>query len=106
MKMKVKISDTRAVIFLPQKLLRESTMFFTDAVQEAVKKGATTIVLDMSGTTMLDSSALGAFIYARKLYPRDKVEIIIHKPQGYIRTLIENARINVLFPISGNGEAA
>lgn len=54
-------------------------------VQQAMADGATRLVLDLAGTSFMDSTGLSLVIRATRLYGSDAVEV--HAPQPRLRQL-------------------
>jgi anti-sigma B factor antagonist len=63
------------------------------AVEQALEAGCREVVLDLSGTTFLDSSGLGALIRAAREVDARQATMSVHSPHGSeARLVIEMSR--------------
>jgi anti-anti-sigma factor len=63
------------------------------AVEDALEAGCREVVLDLSGTTFLDSSGLGALIRAARTVDARQATMSVHSPHGSeARLVIEMSR--------------
>lgn len=97
MKVKIDRENDRAVVHLPKKIAPEDTAEFSSKLVQLGADGVKKIILDLQLTEMLDSSALGALIFARKNIQKDKAEIILYKTTPYVKQILENAKLNTMF---------
>ena len=64
-----------------------------DAVDRALEDGCREVVLDLSGTTFLDSAGLGALINAAREVDARRATMSVHSPPGSeARVVIEMSR--------------
>jgi anti-sigma B factor antagonist len=63
------------------------------AVERALEEGCRDVVLDLSGTTLLDSSGLGALLRAKRSVDASQGSMSVHSPPGSeARLVIEMSR--------------
>ena len=63
------------------------------AVERALEDGCRDVVLDLSGTTLLDSSGLGALLRAKRSVDASQGSMTVHSPPGSeARLVIEMSR--------------
>jgi anti-anti-sigma factor len=63
------------------------------AVEEALEEGSRELVLDLTGTTLLDSSGLGALLRAKRSVDARQGSMTVHSPPGSeARLVIEMSR--------------
>ena len=63
------------------------------AVERALEEGCRDVVLDLSGTTLLDSSGLGALLRAKRTVDASQGSMTVHSPHGSeARLVIEMSR--------------
>jgi anti-sigma B factor antagonist len=97
-----------AVVVRPTGLLRAGrTAEELDAdLARAVRESAGAVVLDLTGVTMLDSTALGVVAgCGRDLHAAGR-ELYLAGPNDRIRLLLKLTQLEGLFPIVGSVEAA
>ncbi|WP_165872893.1 STAS domain-containing protein [Nocardioides jejuensis] len=71
-----------------------------EAIGDAVRSGATSIVVDLSGVTFLDSSGIAMLfrLQQRIAYSRQELRLVV--PRGStVRRVLELARVPDLIPI-------
>ena len=75
-------------------------------LQEAIESGATRVVVDLSETTFLDSTALGVLIGAvKRLRSRDGSLVIVNTDTNIAKTF-EITGLDQIFTILGTRDAA
>ena len=75
-------------------------------LQEAIENGATRVVVDLSETTFLDSTALGVLIGAvKRLRSRDGSLVIVNTDTNIAKTF-EITGLDQIFTILGTRDAA
>ena len=63
------------------------------AVEPALEEGCREVVLDLTGTTLLDSSGLGALLRAKRTVDARQGSMSVHSPPGSeARVVIEMSR--------------
>ena len=63
------------------------------AVERALEEGCREVVLDLTGTTLLDSSGLGALLRAKRTVDASQGSMTVHSPPGSeARLVIEMSR--------------
>jgi anti-sigma B factor antagonist len=64
------------------------------AVERCLDEGTREVVLDLTGTTLLDSSGLGALIRAKRTVDARQASMTVHSPHGSeARLVIEMSRM-------------
>jgi len=77
----VDVVDDRATVSLVGDVAMESTAVVREALQAAVARpGIATLIVDLSGVTFLDSSALGVLVAARKSAAQHGVAFSVSNP--------------------------
>jgi len=97
MKTKIDRATHTAVVVLPSRVVREGAMELTKVLRELTRQDLKRIVFDMTETEMIDSSALGALIHARRETAPLGLEMVLRNAKGYVRGLLENAKFTTLF---------
>lgn len=90
-----------ATICLPEKAVREESSALIHIVEELVKDGYKKIIFDFSETTMIDSATLGALIHVRRQHIEKEISLSIAGISGYVKTVVDNAKISMLFSDAG-----
>ena len=72
---------------------------FRDWVREAFHKNHRNIELDLSQTTFVDSSGLGALISLHKTATSQQGKLLLFNPQPAIQQVLELTRLDGLFQI-------
>jgi anti-anti-sigma factor len=70
---------------------------FRQLLNTLAEQPKTAFVLDVSGVTFMDSAAIGMLLLARDELERVGSRIIIHKPQGQVRRVLDVAQMSQLF---------
>jgi len=104
MRFKVKRNGDQAIVKMPARVSPEDTAEFSNDLVQLGADGAKTIVLDLEKTEILDSSVLGALIFARKNIPRDKAEIVLYRAKPYVKHILENAKLIQMFRVAEKEE--
>ncbi|MBL8027987.1 MAG: STAS domain-containing protein [Fibrobacteres bacterium] len=86
-----------ATVCLPEKAVREESSSLIQIVDELVKDGYKKIIFDFKETTMIDSATLGALIHIRRQHIEKETSLSITGVSGYVKTVIDNAKISMLF---------
>jgi anti-sigma B factor antagonist len=67
------------------------------AVERALEEGCREVVLDQTGTTLLDSSGLGALLRAKRTVDARQGSMSVHSPPGSeARVVIEMSRTDAI----------
>jgi anti-anti-sigma factor len=69
------------------------------------KTDSTTIAVDLSRTTFIDSHGLGVFVYCWRLLENDKRTLVFVNPQGFILNMFHNTNLDRLFTVVESLEA-
>ena len=72
------------------------TILFRDTIQSKADDGADILILDLSKVTYLDSSWLGAFIFAMGLFDDNKKELYFVITNKFVMDLFENSNLSSL----------
>jgi anti-sigma B factor antagonist len=70
-----------------------------ERLRRAIDDGATTIVLDLSETTLVDSTSLGVLLGAMKRLREHEGEIRLVVPRQEIRRVFEITMLDRIFPL-------
>jgi anti-sigma B factor antagonist len=63
------------------------------------KTSATTIAVDLSHTTFIDSHGLGAFVYCWRLLENEHRDLVFVSPQGFILNMLHNTNLDRVFKV-------
>jgi anti-sigma B factor antagonist len=79
---------------------------FGEGLEETLSAGAASLVVDLSGTTFLDSQGLGVLVRsARRLDPAEgRFRLVVPGPQ--IRRVLEVSSLDRIFPLDSSREEA
>ena len=72
---------------------------FRERLRRAIDGGATILVLDLSETTLVDSTSLGVFLGAMKRLRNHGGEIRLVVPRPEIRRVFEITMLDGIFPL-------
>ena len=95
-----------ATICLPEKAVREESSALMQIVQDLTGDGYKAIIFDFSHTTMIDSATLGALIHIRRQHMEKDIVLSISGVSGYVKTVLDNAKISSLFTEIGRTGSA
>jgi anti-sigma B factor antagonist len=79
---------------------------FRDCLAGAIGEGAERVVVDLTGVTFIDSSALGALVGGTRRSAERGTELMIVCPAGSVARIIEITGLNRAFTIYATREAA
>lgn len=72
---------------------------FRDILKKVEKSGARTCVFDVSALASIDSAGLGMFMIAREAAQKQGWTLILRRPQGHVKALLELGRFDKLLTI-------
>ncbi len=76
-----------------------------ETLETAVARGATSVVVDLSRATFVDSQGLGVLLrHRRRLDPRGGFRLVVARPE--IRRVFEVSALDQIFPIDASREEA
>lgn len=88
-----------AQLLMPERAVREEAAELPSQVRELVTDGYTSLIFDFTKTSAIDSATLGALIHARREYPAKTHTLSIQGASGYVKSVLDNARISTLFNV-------
>ena len=83
----------------PQELTASNASAFRDQMMDLLTEEPKELEIDMSRTTFLDSSGLGALVGLQKAAARWQGHLTLLNPQPSVRQIIELTRLNRLFNV-------
>lgn len=86
--------DQTAIVRLAGEIDVATSPLVTDAVREAVGRGATRLVLDMSAVTFMDSSGIAALITTRSAAP-----LVVRAPSDAVVRLLATTGLTDTFTL-------
>jgi anti-anti-sigma factor len=96
-KIRIDRKERIATIVLPEKSIREAAVALNKEIRTLLESDIRTLVFDFGKTQMIDSSTLGVLLHSRREHPAGQVEMVIANARGYVRGLLENARLTAMF---------
>jgi anti-sigma B factor antagonist len=87
-------ADTTAIVRIVGEIDVATSSIIADAVDEAMGRGATRLVLDMAGVTFMDSSGIAALIATRSVAP-----VVVRSPSDAIVRLLATTGLTDTFTI-------
>jgi anti-sigma B factor antagonist len=94
------------VVQLPQRLVMANATAVRKELLEMVALGHHFLVLDLAGTTFVDSSGLSVLVSALMAANKVNGKVALLKPTNGVRALIELTRMHEVFAIFADQEAA
>ena len=76
------------------------------AIEKAEQGGALHIILNLQGVSYIDSAGLGILAVMHKQLTALHIHATIVNPQGYVKGLLELAKMDTFFPIHATEEQA
>jgi anti-sigma B factor antagonist len=76
-----------------------SAHLLVDGIDEAVERGATTVVLDFGGVTFVNSTGLGAMVAATKRLRADGGDLILRQFRGIPASALATTGLDRFFSI-------
>ena len=92
-------ADDVAVVEAAGELDIHTSVVFKDSLVGAIEEGATRVVVDLTGVTFIDSSALGALVGGTRRSAEVGSELMIVCPAGSVARVIEITGLNRAFTI-------
>jgi anti-sigma B factor antagonist len=77
-----------------------------DAALQLIERGATRLIVDLSQTEYMDSTALGTLVGLLKRLKESDGQLVIAAPQPRVRRLFTITGLDRIFPLRGDLEAA
>ncbi len=90
-------------IVMPERAIREEATAIMQTVRALAEDGFRLFIFDFGKTSMIDSAALGALIHMRKEHIGEGFAFQIEGASGYVKTVLDNAKISVLFAVKSEG---
>lgn len=81
------------------------TANFRSAIEQLIENGASTIWIDLSAISFVDSSALAELVRAHKRCRDLNGELVIVSPSDPVTVIFELTRLDAAFRIERNGQA-
>jgi len=77
-----------------------------ERIRSAIDEGATTVVVDLSATTLIDSTSLGVLLAGmRRLREQDgQIRLVVPRPE--VRRIFEITMLDRIFPLHDTQEEA
>lgn len=72
---------------------------FREIIAEFRNPDITAIAFDLSGIEFIDSAALGMFLLARDEAEENSKQLILRKPSGQVKKMLEISKFHSLFSI-------
>lgn len=76
-----------------------------DRLAEALRPCPARLVLDLSGCDFADCQAITLLLQARAQAGRQGTDLVLHRPSGAVRRLLELTRLTVLLAVDRTGPA-
>jgi anti-sigma B factor antagonist len=77
-----------------------------ERIRGAIDDGATTLVVDLSATTLIDSTSLGVLLGGMKRLREENGEMRLVVPQAEVRRVFEITMLDRIFPLHDTQEEA
>jgi anti-sigma B factor antagonist len=100
MDMKMEIRDGALCISSIQQLSEANSKAFREWVQHALQNGDRNLEVDLSQTTFIDSSGLGALVALHKIVSQRQGKLLLLNPQPAVQQIIELTRLDQFFQIA------
>lgn len=87
------------ILYLHDRFDFSARVPFKEAVEKAQNEQCAHLIVDLSGVTFMDSSALGLLVVTYQNFKRSNNMVSLLRPQGYVRQVLDLANIPNLMPI-------
>lgn len=87
------------ILYLHDRFDFSARVPFKEAVEKAQNEQCVHLIVDLSGVTFMDSSALGLLVVTYQNFKRSNNKVSLLRPQGYVRQVLDLANIPNLMPI-------
>jgi anti-sigma B factor antagonist len=77
-----------------------------ERIRGAIDEGTNTLVIDLSATTLIDSTSLGVLLGGMKRLREDNGQIRLVVPQAEVRRVFEITMLDRIFPLHDTREEA
>jgi anti-anti-sigma factor len=98
-KIRIKKHKNIPVVKIDGDMVGSSSGMLSSKFESLIGDNAPVVAVDMSGTSSLDSSALGVFVFAWKQLTAKNRKLVFVCPQGFVRSLFESTNLGKVFPI-------
>ena len=106
MNLTVSSYETADVVHMPEKLTMANAAQIKQQLSELVDQGKTNLVLDMAGVNFTDSSGLAVLVACYKNVQKVQGNAVLLSPQPAVQSLLELTRLQELFEIYQDLNAA
>ena len=94
-------SDGREKVVAPERLVSETRADFRaralDAVSRVSSAGGKAVEIDLTDTSEIDASGLGALVLVQKRAKEKSLTVVLHMANGDVRSLLSATRLDGLF---------
>ena len=90
------------VLCLRGRIVRDELATIRTAVNS--QRGATTVVLDLTGVSVIDASGLGAMLELREQSRSRGLDFKLRNPSKFVGWVLEVTRLNSVFEVMSGGE--
>ena len=94
------------IVELPERLSMAQASSIREGLHELVEQGHSNLILDLAKVNFMDSSGLSVLLSARKSVTQKNGQVVLLSPSAEARLLIELTRLNEVFDIFIDKEAA
>jgi anti-sigma B factor antagonist len=106
MQLQIWDADGVSVVELPARLLTADVPSVRACINELIDSGRHRVVLDLNKIGLIDSSGLSVLISARKKAKAHGGDVVLANPSEDVCSLLEVTRMQQLFAIFGDRDAA
>lgn len=106
MKIDSLIYDEIPILKIDGKIIGDGSQILKSEIEKEVNKGNNRIILDLSQSDLIDSSALGTMVAFLISLQRKEGKLVLLSPQRMVRDILDITRLNMLFEIYDGLEEA
>ena len=99
MKLRKQLKKNTPLIFVSGDVSGKDAMILSDEIRQVSEGGSNTVVIDLSATASMDSSAMGVIIYWWKNLKQENRHLLLCNPHRAVVELLETTNLNKLIPI-------
>ena len=103
---KIERHDSHCVVVPPQRVDVTNAAEFLNSIKDEIRSGNTNIVLDLTDTRAIDSTALGALVQVYKWSRIGEGDLRLASPSDGVKRLLSLTRLDKVFDLHDSIEDA
>jgi anti-anti-sigma factor len=104
LKLRMRKHNDIPILVLSGEAVGQDVSKVAEKINDLVESGNTTIAIDCSELSTVDSHGLGMFIFSWKLMDSQKRRLLFMNPSAFVKNLFESSNLDKVFTVIGSVE--